>query len=435
MLLTPLQALKSSTMERLAVLLSLLLMVNACSVNPVTGERELSLISESEEIQLGQKNYTPTVQSQGGRYYLEPDLSDYVTSVTMKVAKQSDRPDLPYEVVIINSNVPNAWALPGGKMAINRGLLLEMENEAQLAAVMGHEVVHAAARHSAQRMQKGMLVNIGLAGVGAVLAARDNPYAPLIVGGAAIGAQMALARYSREHELESDQYGTRYMAEAGYNPQQAAELQRIFLRLSEGREDNFVTSLFQTHPPSRERVEANEQLAAELGRDGRVGEEKYQRMIAGIREKQPAYDLYETALKQHREKQGDQALSTINQAIEKVPQEAAFLALRGDIRQQKGESKAALSDYDRAVNLYPEMFSYTLGRGLVHRSLNNWPEAEADFKRSIESVPTSIAYLGLGDAAKAQGRRDEAREYYQVAAQAEGEVGEAARRRLQELGD
>lgn len=424
---------RSSTLQTLSALVVLLLTFNACTVNPVTGERELNLISESEEIQIGQENYTPTVQSQGGRYYLDPALNDYVSSVTLKVAQQSDRPDLPYEVVIINSNVPNAWALPGGKMAINRGLLLEMENEAQLAAVMGHEVVHAAARHSAQRMQKGMLINVGLAGVGAVLAVRDNPYAPLILGGAAVGAQLALARYSREHELESDRFGTRYMAEAGYNPQQAAELQRVFLRLSEGNNPGFISGLFQTHPPSRERVEANERLAAELGAEGRIGEEKYQAMTAGIRKNKPAYDLYETAMKQHREGDTEAALSSINQAIEKLPKEAAFLALRGDIQHEKEDSGAALSDYNEAVNLYPEMFSYTLGRGLVHRSLSNWPEAEADFRRSIESVPTSIAHLGLGDALRAQGQPDQARGHYQVAAQAEGEVGETARRRLQQL--
>ncbi|TVP53224.1 MAG: peptidase M48 [Halomonadaceae bacterium] len=422
----------AGTLRTLSLWLLVLLTVTACGVNPVTGQRELSLISEAEEIQLGRDNYEPTLQSQGGRYYLDPALSDYVTSVTMKVADHSDR-DLPYEVVIINSSVPNAWALPGGKMAINRGLLLEMENEAQLAAVMGHEVVHAAARHGAQRMQRGMLVNIGMAGVGAVLAVRDNPYAGLILGGAAVGSQLAMAQYSRSHELEADEFGTRYMAKAGYDPMQAADLQRVFLRLSEGRDTDFISGLFQTHPPSRERVEANERLARRLGAEGRVGREKYQEMIAGIRAQQPAYDLYEEAMRHHRGGENDQALSKINQAVEKIPREAAFLALRGDIRQERGDSRAALTDYDRAVDLYPEMFSYTLGRGLVHRANRNWAEAERDFKRSIESVPTSIAYLGLGDAAREQGRRDEARNYYQVAAQAQGDVGESARRRLQEL--
>lgn len=423
---------RSSLYRRLCLWCFVLLTLTACGVNPVTGQRELSLISEAEEIQLGRDNYTPTVQSQGGRYYLDQDLNDYVTSVTLKVAQHSER-DLPYEVVVINSSVPNAWALPGGKMAINRGLLLEMENEAQLAAVMGHEVVHAAARHGAQRMQRGMLVNIGMVGVGAVLAVRDNPYAGLIMGGAAVGAQLAMAKYSRAHELEADEFGTRYMAHAGYDPAQAADLQRVFLRLSEGRDSNFLTGLFQTHPPSQERVEANERLARSLGTGGTVGRERYEAMIATIRAQQPAYDLYEEAIKHHRAGEKDQALERVSQAIEKLPNEAAFLALRGDIRHNRGDSRAALTDYDKAVSLYPEMFSYTLGRGLVHRASKNWAKAEADFRRSIESVPTSIAYLGLGDALQGQGQRDQAREMYQVAAQAQGEVGDTAKRRLQEL--
>jgi len=421
------------TVRNLVILVTLALITVACAVNPVTGDRQLRLISESEEVAMGREHYEPTLQSQGGRYYLDPELTRYVQEVSQSLAKVSDRPDLPYEFVVINSNVPNAWALPGGKIAINRGLLLEMENEAQLAAVMGHEIVHSAASHGAQRMQRGMLVNIGLAGVGATLAVRDNPYAPLILGSAVVGSQLAMARYSRSHELEADEFGTRYMAKAGYDPQQAAELQRIFLRLSEGRDSNFLTGLFQSHPPSQERVDANEKLARKLGTGGRVGEEKYQQMIAGIREKKPAYDQYEEALAKLRNDKPDEALSLVNNAISKVPEEAAFLALRGDIRRSKDDPAAALKDYDKAVTFYPEMFSYTLGRGLVHRDLENWAEAEGDFKASIDSVPTSIAYLGLGDAVRAQGRRDEAREHYNVAAQAQGSVGETARRRLQEL--
>ncbi|MDA8978789.1 M48 family metalloprotease, partial [bacterium] len=119
-----------------------------CAVNPVTGEKELSLISERQEISLGENNYGPSRQSQGGDYYLDSELQAYITSVGRRLAAQSDRPDLPYEFVVLNNSVPNAWALPGGKIAINRGLLEYLDDESQLAAVLAHEIVHAAARHS-----------------------------------------------------------------------------------------------------------------------------------------------------------------------------------------------------------------------------------------------------------------------------------------------
>ncbi|MEM9208664.1 MAG: M48 family metalloprotease, partial [Pseudomonadota bacterium] len=168
-------------MRRLTVvvLITLVAGLQACAVNPVTGKRELSLVTEANEIQLGQQNYLPMQQSQGGVYDVDPQLSAYVNDVGQRVAAVSDRP-LPYEFVVLNNSVPNAWALPGGKIAINRGLLTELETESELAAVLGHEVVHAAARHSAQQMTRATLLQLGMLGVG--IAASDSDYAGLIVG-------------------------------------------------------------------------------------------------------------------------------------------------------------------------------------------------------------------------------------------------------------
>jgi predicted Zn-dependent protease len=199
--------------------LVLAFMLAGCSVNPVTGEKQLSFIPESQELSIGAEQYKPTQQTQGGQFYLDPELNLYVQEVGKKLAQVSDRPDLPYEFVVLNSSVPNAWALPGGKIAINRGLLTEFEDEAQLASVLGHEIVHAAARHSVQRMQQSTLISLGVAGLG--FAISDNEWASLIMGGAAMGAQLALAQYSQSSELESDHYGIRYMKTAGYDPQAA----------------------------------------------------------------------------------------------------------------------------------------------------------------------------------------------------------------------
>ena len=124
-------------------------MLGSCAVNPVTGQRELGFISEQRELTIGAEQYSPSQQSQGGQFSVDPELTDYVQGVGQRLAEVSDRP-LPYEFVVLNNSVPNAWALPGGKIAVNRGLLSELNNEAELAAVLGHEIVHAAARHGAQ---------------------------------------------------------------------------------------------------------------------------------------------------------------------------------------------------------------------------------------------------------------------------------------------
>ena len=150
---------------RKAILFLLLsfLVLAGCSVNPVTGKREMVLMSTAQEIEMGRQNYMPMQQSQGGKYDIDPALTTYVQRVGSKVAAQSGV-DLPYEFVVLNNSVPNAWALPGGKIAINRGLLTELESEAELAAVLGHEAVHAAARHSAQQQSRAMIMQVGVLG-------------------------------------------------------------------------------------------------------------------------------------------------------------------------------------------------------------------------------------------------------------------------------
>ena len=160
-----------------------------CSVNPVTGSNELSLMSPEQEVAIGEQQYEPSQQSQGGRYVVDPDLNVYVNNVGQKLARVSDRPDLPYEFVVLNNNVPNAWALPGGKIAINRGLLVLLDDESELAAVLGHEIVHAAARHGAQQQTQGTLLNVGLMAAGVALATQDHEAAGLAVGALGVGAQ------------------------------------------------------------------------------------------------------------------------------------------------------------------------------------------------------------------------------------------------------
>ncbi|MCE2426333.1 MAG: M48 family metalloprotease, partial [Pseudomonadales bacterium] len=185
-----------------------------CAVNPVTGQRQLSLLTTADEIAIGQDQYRPVQQASGGAYKVDPEVTDYVASVGERVAAVSDRA-LPYEFVVVNDGTPNAWALPGGKIGIHRGLLVELENEAELAALLGHEVVHAAAKHSANQMQRNLL--FGLAGLGVGLAVDDSKHARSIVGATQLGLQLASLKYGRDDERESDYYGMKYMHAAGYD--------------------------------------------------------------------------------------------------------------------------------------------------------------------------------------------------------------------------
>ena len=113
---------------RISLALLLVLSAAGCAVNPVTGKKELSIISAQQEVSMGAERYQPYQQQQGGRYSVDPELNVYVNSVGQKLARVSDRPNLPYEFVVLNNSVPNAWALPGGKIAVNRGLLDILED-------------------------------------------------------------------------------------------------------------------------------------------------------------------------------------------------------------------------------------------------------------------------------------------------------------------
>ncbi len=133
---------------------------------------------------------------------------------------------LPFEFTVLDNSVPNAWALPGGKIAVNRGLLTALDNEAELAAVLGHEITHALARHGAQAQERGTLMKGGLvaAQIGAVLGGVDERASGLLLGGASVGTQLITMKYGREAELQADMYGTELMKAAGYDPQAAVTL-------------------------------------------------------------------------------------------------------------------------------------------------------------------------------------------------------------------
>ncbi len=380
------------SLKAIGTILFLLLSLSAlvgCGVNPVTGKSELQFISQQKEIELGKKNYLPLQQSQGGEYVIDPELRAYVSRVGQKVAAVADR-KLPYEFVVINSSVPNAWALPGGKIGINRGLLIELESEAELAAVLGHEVVHAAARHSAKQMEKGTLFSAGLIILGATQS--DKEYGKAVMGAGMVGTALLTQKHSRDAELEADHYGIRYMVKAGYDPHAAVKLQQTFVRLSEGKQANWLEGLFASHPPSPQRVEENRKYAKQLSRPGLfTGKAIYQKKIAGIKANKAAYKDFAEARKALKNKNYQQALSLADKAIAKERREGFFYALKGDIYQAKKDYPAAIKQYNKAVTQNQNLFYFYLQRGLTHKAAGNKTKARQDLEKSNRLLPTKLA--------------------------------------------
>ncbi|WP_043319910.1 M48 family metalloprotease [Microbulbifer sp. HZ11] len=411
---------------------SLTASIFGCSVNPVTGKKELSLMSQSQEVALGEQQYPKAQQTQGGEYLVDPALQSYVSRVGQKLARVSDQPNLPYEFVVLNNSVPNAWALPGGKIAINRGLLVLLEDEAELAAVLGHEIVHAAARHSATAMSQQQILGAGIAILGATT--ENTAYGDLISLGSQFGGSAYIAKYGRDNELESDEYGMKYMAAAGYDPQGAVRLQQKFVALSEGKQASGLDALFASHPPSQSRVDANIQHAKNLG-GGVTNRNEYQRAIAQLKKDADAYKSYDAAVAAAQKKDYDRALMLTRQAQKQQPKEAAFFALEGDLLAQKKQYQSALQSYETAVQKNPTLFSNWLMRGMLNAQLNNYTAAERDLQRSTSYLDTPHAHYYLGQVYEKQGNTKNALSQYQIAAQDSGDIGTKAQARMQALGN
>jgi len=418
-------------MRKITVFLAVgAVLLSGCAVNPVTGKRQIMTVSTDAEIKMGQNNYAPMQQSQGGAYDIDPALTQYVSSIGAGLAAKSNV-ELPYEFVVLNNSVPNAWALPGGKIAINRGLLTELESEAELAAVLGHEVVHAAARHTASQISRGMLLQIGV--LATAVASSDSDYGNLAVGGASVAAQLVSTKYGRDAELESDFYGMQYMSKAGYDPQGAVSLQETFVRLSEGRRTDWLSGLFASHPPSQARVQANIATAATLPAGGRTGEDAFQRTMQRTRAAKPAYDAYDEGRKALSEKKTDEALALANKALDLYPAEAHFHALRGDVRLVADKYDMAVTNYNRAIQRRDGFFYYHLQRGLAKKELGQTDGAVVDLEMSIELIPTAPAHYALGGIAKERGDLPTAIGHFKVVAGAGGDYGKAASAELVRL--
>lgn len=412
------------------VLLACAAVLGGCSVNPVTGNKELSLVSEAQELSIGKQEYAPLRQAQGGDYIADPEVAAYVSAVGQRLAAVSDR-KLPYEFHVINNSTPNAWALPGGKIAINRGLLTELESEAELAAVLGHEVTHAAAKHTARNITRSMLLQGAV--LATVVATQDSDYAQLTQLGAGVGAQLITRKYGRDAEREADYYGMKYMSLAGYDPQGAVELQKTFVKLAEGRRQDWLSGLFASHPPSQERVQNNLQTLAEYPAGGEDGRRNFKARLVHLEKTRPAYEAYDKGRKALVD--GDLALARqlAVKARKLEPREGHFEALLGDIEQKRGNHRTALAHYGKAIRLNNGFFYYHLQQGIANEQLGNRQQAKQDLANSIKLLPTANAYNSLGNIARQERRYREAKEYYAKAAQDKTATGKQAYAALVEL--
>jgi predicted Zn-dependent protease len=258
----------------------------ACSTNPATGRSQFNALDPQQEIALGVQS-TPAIIQQFGGKYSDADVQAYTTEVGRRLARfaEWEGPELPWEFTMLNSDVINAFALPGGKVFFSRGLAAELENEAQFAGVLGHEIGHVTARHINDQVFREQVAAVGGEVAGSLLEGRGGAAGQLTPTLIQLGQQTVLMRFSRKQELEADSLGMRYMAKAGYDP---ASLLGVMEVLAASMQGNRGSEFFSTHPYPETRINAiNEQLkgtySQSLGKLSTNADAYQRRMLSKLR--------------------------------------------------------------------------------------------------------------------------------------------------------
>jgi predicted Zn-dependent protease len=221
--------------------------LSACAINPVTGKREISLMSEAQEISVGRELDAQVRQEMG--LYDNDELQRYVRELGMRIAQRSQRPNLPWSFAVLDSPAVNAFALPGGYIYITRGILPYLDNEAQLAGVLGHEIGHVTARHSAQQYTRGMGASLGVL-VGSIFVPEIRPFSDL----AESGIGVLFLKFGRDDELQADALGAEYAAANGWDPDQVPAFLTTLARIAEATDRNGVPNWLSTHPQPENRA-------------------------------------------------------------------------------------------------------------------------------------------------------------------------------------
>lgn len=256
--------------------LALMAVIAACAVNPATGEYEFMLVSESQEIAMGREADPEVAASMG--LVEDPELQAYVSDLGSRLAAISERPQLPWSFKVVDDPVVNAFALPGGFIYVTRGILAHFEDEAELAGVLGHEIAHVTARHSASQMSRQQLQQIGL-GVGMIFSETVREYSGL----ASAGLQLLNLSYSRGDESEADRIGLTYMARQGYDPDAMIGMFQMLAQVGGGG-DGRVPEWQSTHPYPENRESDIRRSIAEGGYSagGIVNRDAYLDHIDGL---------------------------------------------------------------------------------------------------------------------------------------------------------
>lgn len=267
----------------LGLLVVSLLFLVGCTSNPATGRRQLLMMSAEEEIALGEEAMPELIAEYGGEVQ-SAELREFFDRVGQRLARKVEEPyqDLPWQFTLLDSDVINAFALPGGKVFMTRALLSHMTNEAQVAGVLGHEIGHVTSQHADEQISRQMGASI-LANL-LMAAAQGGDYAPVVEVVVGVGGQGYLLKFNRDQEYEADKQGLKYMTKAGYDPYAMIDVLEILLKM--GGSSGMLAEFFSTHPDTAKRLDRVENMLeddysyAQANPDYKTYESRFAREVA-----------------------------------------------------------------------------------------------------------------------------------------------------------
>jgi predicted Zn-dependent protease len=395
--------------------------VAGCATNPVTGERQLMLVSEDQEIQID-RQYSPYQFSADYGTTQDKKLNDYVDRTGKNIAARSHRTHMPYNFQVVNANYVNAYAFPGGSIACTRGILLALDNEAELAALLGHELGHVNARHTAEQMSKGMLTQAVVGGLAAAAGTQGAFYGNIASQLGQVSAGALLASYSRDNERQADALGMEYMVQSGYSSEGMIGLMDMLKNMGK-HQPSAIELMFATHPMSQERYQTAVQTAEtkyKAANQNPLYRERYMDYTAGLRAKKGAIDQMQLAEKELAENNFSAADQHLRKALRKAPADYTALVMMSksqliqknwavgrqyaEMAQQSypreaqayhlsGFAKVQLKDYDGALeefNRYDDVLAGNPNtlffKGYCYEGMKQYSRAGKEYRRFLQTV-------------------------------------------------
>ena len=375
-------------------------LATGCAANPVTGKSQFMMVSETQEIAIDQQQSPHQFSADYGTTQ-DRQLQNYIESTGRQMAAQTHRPQMPYNFHCVNANYINAYAFPGGSIACTRGILLDLDNEAELAALLGHELGHVNARHTAASISKAQVANLAVGSLAVIASATVGSSAGELAGQLGqLGSGALLASYSRDNERQADALGMEYMTRTGYGPQGMVGLMEMLNAMNK-HQASATQLLFATHPMSSERYEtAVRQATSDYGKfNGQpLHRERYMDTTARLRRiKSAVTQMQDAEEAMGQEKYGD-AESLLGKALKTAPDDYTGLLLMAKCQLMQKKNSDAERYVERAKAVYPEEAQAYHISGITKLRNKAYAAALADFEtydKRLTGNPNTIFFQGL----------------------------------------